>query len=149
MKNTVMTFAILTLVSFLVGCQDPNAHKPSNSANDALVPTVLWMDDIAYPKSGEEFANAFALEPQCNGLSFYHWNGSSNDDKLRILKSPHWEVGYNGSDGPGGEGRQLFGFSIAPKGFHGGSEAGGLVKSPEEAAKKACFVAKRRGGEVP
>jgi hypothetical protein len=134
----VVSVAILCLVG-LSGCKNTNPKEPKRV-------TVLWMDDIAYPASGTEFANAFALEPTCNGLSFYHWNDASNNDRLRLLNAPHWEVFFNGSDGVG-RFAGVKAIRIAPKGFHAGAEVSVGVESAEEAAKKVCFVARRTQGQ--
>jgi hypothetical protein len=132
--------ALAMLFVGLAGCGKSEPKEPKRV-------TVLWMDDIAYPTSGTEFANAFALEPACNGLSFYHWNDSSDKDRIRLVNgAPHWEIFFNGSDGVG-RNMGIKAIRITPTGFHGGAEVSVEVGSAEEAAKKACFVAKRTQGK--
>src|ERR1019366_7825104 len=58
----------------------PNELKPTKVQarnGHALSPEIdapmVFFDDIAYPKVGNEFSAAFALEPSCNGLSLMTW----------------------------------------------------------------------------
>jgi hypothetical protein len=109
------------------------------------------MDDIAYPSSGREFENAFVLEPGCRGLTFVRWTSASDKERLDAMESPHWEVFYDGSDGVGSA-FEIKTIRIEPyltksiePGFQG-SHLSVEVKDAADAARKACFVAKGKGG---
>jgi len=109
-------------------------------------PTVLWMDDVAYPRSGEEFESAFALEPSCRGLVFKRWNKGAADI-AELDKKPHWEVFYNGSDGTGaGFTPPIYAVRISANNFEG-PDVSVQVTDAADAAKKVCFVAYGRGGK--
>lgn len=117
--------------------------------------TALWMDDIAYPSSGREFENAFVLEPGCRGLTFVRWTAASDKQRLEAMESPHWDVFYNGSDGVVStfdiktiriEPYLVYVKNSSEYGFQG-PHLSVEVKDAADAAKKACFVAKGKGGD--
>ena len=137
-----MMRTIFMLTVLLTGCQKP-ADQPQQKAAEPSSVKLLWMDDISMPYSGTEFENAFVLEPECRGLIFRHWTGLSDDERIKAMKAPHWEMFYDGSDSPFNGVRSIH---IGPYGFEGSRLDTG-VDSVEEAAKKACFVAKQKGGQ--
>jgi len=89
------------------------------------------LDDSAYPIDGENFANAFAREPACQGLSLRRWTGSSNEQIAEALHSKHWSMDYSCNANCGGS-ADVEGKSYAD--FSGVDDA--------EAVKNACFVLK-------
>ena len=139
MMRTIFLVAVL-----LTGCQKA-VEQPEKKVTETGPVKLLWMDDISMPYSGTEFENAFVLEPECRGLIFRHWNGFglSDEERMKAMKAPHWDVWYNGSDGLFNGVRAIH---IGPTGFEASRLDTG-VDSAEAAAKKACFVAKQKGGQ--
>jgi hypothetical protein len=139
-----MIRTIFLVTVLLTGCHKA-AEQPEQKIAEPSSVKLLWMDDISMPYSGTEFENAFVLEPECRGLIFRHWNGFglSDEERMKAMKAPHWDVWYNGSDGLFNGVRAIH---IGPTGFEASRLDTG-VDSAEAAAKKACFVAKQKGGQ--
>ena len=87
--GATMIRTIFLVTVLLTGCHKA-ADKPEQKIAEPSSVKLLWMDDISYPYSGTEFENAFVLEPECRGLIFRHWNGLSDEERMRAMKAPHW-----------------------------------------------------------
>lgn len=150
MKNALVALVVVVLVG-IIGFLAWQNHSLRLQVNRADAPVssenvkLLWMDDIAYPKSGEEFENAIAMEPTCHGLTFRRWNNTSDPERLRAIEAPHWHVFYNGSDGVGrGFIQPIYSVTVQPSKF-AGLEVSKEVQDAAEAARIACFVASQKG----
>ena len=121
----------------------------------AKAPTIFF-DDIVDKNVGFNFAKAFAMEPECIGLSLMTWENNPHDEDRALGVSAKWQLSYNPIEpvfdrlgraefgyGPG----QLFHF---PNGPANGvdSKPDFFAESYQDAAKKVCFMVKGKGGTV-
>jgi hypothetical protein len=134
MKN-LLAITVILVSSLAVGQKTPVKRDY----------TAIFLDNIARVEDGEDFANAFALEPACSGLSLTLWTSIPTWD---AWNSDAWAMMYGKSeDGVGGtliqdntpqggfDPKQVRHFSIAAHTDH-------------EAARRVCFIVKGKGGKI-
>ena len=115
----------------------------------------IMLDNIAYKEEGSDFADAFAQEPGCSGLSLILWTSVANmtaDQQLHMWDSIGWTMLYNHDESglgggmihrqPSGSG-SFFDSSQRPSPtlFYSSPTIAGAVR-------KVCFIVKEKGGKV-
>jgi hypothetical protein len=159
MERAMKTRLLMLLALLLVGCGNkPRVVEANNStpvATNAPV-TTLFFDDILDSDAGDEFESAFLLEAGCNGLTLLRYTTASKSAPVQLLAmfhSKYWQLRYfnkprNPDLAPWWKGPSV---SVSPalssESKFDGPDFYSNVKNAEEAARKACFVAKRRGGQ--
>lgn len=139
MKSTlILAVAMGSLI--LVDCKSRSASA-SNDNVSALNDTALFLDNIAYKDDGEDFANAFAQEPSCSGLSLMLWTDHTDEERMRGMKA-RWWVSYAHVGSP----------DVASVAVQKKDKGGPLLmidgaKNPTEAARWVCSIVKRKSGQ--
>lgn len=136
MKSTlILAVAMGSLI--LVDCKSRSA----SASNDNVPPsndTALFLDNIAYKDDGEEFANAFAQEPSCSGLSLMLWTDHTAEERMRGMKA-RWWVSY------AHVGSRVASVRVQQKDT--GMIDGARTRTPAEAARWVCSIVKGSGGQ--
>lgn len=139
------TLLLVAILLMLCGC-----HKSSTqSSTQVWDDSAIFIDNISDQNSeGEEFAEAFAQEPECRGLSLRLWTHHAGWGEGRPEARWWFQYGcrpeyktYHSPDACGGQVSR-----------HEGSTFVGFVAvigdSPAKAAQQVCFIVKGKGGTV-
>ena len=129
--KVVLGVLLLLLMLGTIGCL---SSQPKDNA--------LFLANLGHKEDGDEFANAFAQEPECSGLSLSVWTDHIGDDPFKGLEEAGWLVVY-----------AYHGVSVERRHPHDGPfgpsiHMDGAAKTPLDAAKWVCSVAKKKGGQL-
>jgi len=122
---------LLFMSSIMAGCSHPPEREPH----------ILWMDDTGHENDGSEFESAFAVDRTCEGLRFYRMSGTTAGETSHVL-APRWNVQYFHREL---NGQGIYVLWMTAEGFLG-LKVSETTKSAAEAVRKACIVAKEKGG---
>ncbi len=131
----------------------PNEPKPTKVQarnGHALSPEIdaptVFFDDISYPKVGNEFSAAFALEPSCSGLSLMTWMNHTDEERGLGMEKSEWNLTYYPIGAELRHGAVYHYHRHMPPEFDFEVDFGAV--SPEEAARKVCSIIKSHGGKI-
>ncbi len=143
MIKRIMTLAVVFGSLMSMSCKSRSAPASGDSISPPTSNgSVLFLDNIAYKEDGEEFANAFAQEPSCTGLSLMLWTNHTHEERMRGMKARWWVsyahvesggtafVGVDRKDKEGASLRMIDG-----------------ARTPTEAAQWVCSIVKKKGGK--
>jgi len=134
-ERTLKALSILIIGMFvlLAACNKRASIAPKTNPDASI-----FFNDIGNQNAGFSFANAFATEPSCSGLSLMTWEGHTNAQRLEGMKARWWLSFYRLRE-------DEYSVSLDRDQNLTGSF---IADSAKESARRVCLIVKGKGGKV-